>query len=209
MTVDTAASSITDEEIVSRTLLGEKQLFEILIRRFNVRLYRIGMAIISDDMEVEDAMQTAYLNAYQHLAEFQSRSQFSTWLTRIFINECLRSAKRKKRESATSLDNLEVALLETPVNGIMNNELKNLLEDSIARLPEKYRMVFVMREVEEISTQETMEILSLTESNVKVRLNRAKEMLRSNLDGYYRQTFNFHLNRCDRVVDGVMKRILD
>src|ERR1043165_1820181 len=113
-------------------------------------------------------MQTAYVNAYLHLADFQRKSSFGTWLTRIFINECLLFVKNQKRKRKALEENFEKDFHnETPLNGLMNIELKNILEKSIANLPEKYRLVFVMREVEEISTNETMEVLNLSESNVK------------------------------------------
>ncbi|MBI1768237.1 MAG: sigma-70 family RNA polymerase sigma factor [Bacteroidetes bacterium] len=200
---------LSDEEIVQRVLKGEKHWFEQLIRKFNLRLYRIGMAIINDDQEVEDVMQTTYINAYLHLADFQQKSSFGTWLTRILINESLLFVKRRRKKNLTAIDNLEIAHHETPLNGLMNIELKTILEKSVADLPEKYRLVFVMREIEEISTSETMEVLQLSESNVKIRLNRAKEMLRNDLGKHYKsQIYDFHLSRCDRVVNFVMNQIL-
>ena len=98
---------------------------------------------------------------------------------------------------------------DTPLKTLMNKELKTILENAVSALPEKYRMVFVMREIQEMSTNETMEVLSLGESNVKIRLTRAKEMLRDELSGYFRsnQIFDFHLTRCDRISNYVMSRI--
>jgi RNA polymerase sigma-70 factor (ECF subfamily) len=204
------ASSLSDEEIVARVLKGEKQLFENLMRKFNLRLYRMGMAIINDDEAVEDVMQTAYLNAYSHLADFQNKSSFGTWLTRIVINESLLFVKKRKTQQQALIDRAETSYHnDTPLQGLMNNELKSILEKSVANLPEKYRLVFVMREIEEISTNQTMEVLNLSESNVKVRLNRAKEMLRDDISKYFKSTqiYDFHLSRCDRVVNFVMDKI--
>jgi RNA polymerase sigma-70 factor (ECF subfamily) len=209
-TQDRITNSFSDEEIVERVLGGEKHLYENLMRKFNARLYRIGMSIINDDSEIEDVMQTAYLNAYLHLADFQMKSGFGTWLTRIFINESLLCVKKRQTRKQVPIDTNEISdQHETPLNDLMNNELKTILEKSISDLPEKYRLVFVMREIEEISTSETMTILNLSESNVKVRLNRAKEMLRNDLGGHYKssQLYNFHLSRCDQVVNYVMSRI--
>ncbi|MBS1681825.1 MAG: sigma-70 family RNA polymerase sigma factor [Bacteroidetes bacterium] len=205
----TENETLTDELVVERILNGEKHLFENLMRKFNLRLYRIGMAIVNDDQEVEDLMQTAYLNAYVHLNRFEKRSSFGTWLTRIFVNESLHHIKKKKKHHLTDLHTEIAYHNETPLNGLMNDELKTILQNSIAKLPEKYRLVFVMREIEEISTSETMEVLNLSESNVKVRLNRAKEMLRMDLSNQYKmsQLYDFHLTRCDRVVNSVMNRI--
>ncbi len=201
---------LDDNEIVARVINGEKHLYESLMRKYNLRLFRICMSIINDDIAVEDVMQTAYLNAYLSLAGFQSKASFSTWLTRILINESLLYKKKKLRREQILAEKADVSYLsETPLNGLMNKELKVLLEKTISDLPEKYKLVFVMREIEEMSTSETMDVLNLSESNVKVRLNRAKEMLRGNLSSYYRsnQLYEFNLIRCDKVVNFVMGKI--
>ncbi|WP_299466822.1 RNA polymerase sigma factor [Mucilaginibacter sp.] len=202
--------NLSDEEIVDRIINGEQHLYEVLMRKFNQRLYRISMAIINDDKEAEDIMQTAYINAYQQLENFKGKSSFSTWLTRILINESLLHKKRKTQ--------FQKVLMETPVNqhhndtplkNLMNKELKFILEKAVADLPEKYRMVFVMREIQEMSTTETMDALNLGESNVKIRLSRAKEMLRDGLYDYWepKQVYEFNLIRCDVVVNYVMAKI--
>lgn len=201
---------LSDEEIVDRILLGEKPLYESLMRKYNARMFRISMSIVNDDMEAEDVMQTAYINAYLQLASFNKKSSFGTWLTRILVNESLLHKKRKQRrdqilkeQPATGYDT------ETPLKSLMNKELKTILEKAVLTLPEKYRLVFVMREMEEMSTSETMQVLNIGESNVKIRLNRAKEMLRNDLSSRFRsqQLFDFHLTRCDRVVNFVMDNI--
>jgi RNA polymerase sigma factor (sigma-70 family) len=202
--------NLSDEEIVERIINGEQHLYEVLMRKFNQRLYRISMAIINDDKEAEDIMQTAYINAYQQLGNFKGKSSFSTWLIRILINESLLHKKRKTQ--------LQKVLMETPVNqhhndtplkNLMNKELGIILEKAVADLPEKYRMVFVMREIQEMSTTETMDALNLGESNVKIRLSRAKEMLRDGLYQYWepKQVYEFNLIRCDVVVNYVMDKI--
>ncbi|MGV3686272.1 MAG: sigma-70 family RNA polymerase sigma factor [Daejeonella sp.] len=201
---------LSDEEIVERIIHGETVLYELLMRKYNLRMYRISMSIINDDMEAEDIMQTAYLNAYLQLQKFQNRSSFGTWLTRIVINESLLHKKEKiKIEQLVSNKDEDITHDETPLKDLMNKELKAILEKAVSELPEKYRMVFVMREIQEMSTRETMEVLDLGESNVKVRLNRAKEILREELSSYYRsnQLMEFNLIRCDRVVNFVMNRI--
>jgi RNA polymerase sigma factor (sigma-70 family) len=201
---------LSDDEIVIRILQGEKYLYETLMRRYNTRLYRISMAILNDDMEAEDAMQTAYINAYRNLSSFQNKSSFATWLTRILINESiLHQKKRTKNIQVLSEQVITEAHNETPLKSIMNKELKEILERAISNLPEKYRVVFVMREVQELSTQETMDALDLGESNVKIRLTRAKEMLRDELSCYYESNrlFEFDLVRCDRIAKFVMQRI--
>jgi RNA polymerase sigma factor (sigma-70 family) len=202
--------SLSDEEIVARILHGEKKLYEILMRKFNLRLFRISMSIVNDDMEAEDIMQTTYLNAYLQLPNFQGNSSFGTWLTRILINESLLHKKQKIRsEQFLTVHARSEFHNETPLKGLMNNELKMMLEKAVSNLPEKYRIVFVMREIQEMSIQETMQVLDLAESNVKVRLNRAKQMLRSELNNYYKssQLFEFNLLRCDRIVNRVLDKI--
>src|SRR6185312_8795141 len=136
---------LTDEEVIARVISGEKHLYESLMRKYNLRLYRISRSIINDDMAVEDVMQTAYLNAYLNLAGFQNKSSFSTWLTRILINESLLYKKKQlKREQLVETQGTHY-INDTPLHGLMNKELKTLLEKSIDDLPEKYKLVFVMR----------------------------------------------------------------
>jgi len=210
METDLKESTFSDEEIIGRVLSGEKYLYELLIRKFNTRLYRICMSIVNDDMEAEDVMQTAYINAYLHLSGFQGKASFATWLTRILINESLLHNKKKlRRLQLASNEVTEKIHNNTPLKEMMNKELKEMLEDAVAKLPEKYRMVFVMREVQELSTSETMELLNIGESNVKIRLARAKEMLRTELKPYYQfnQMYDFNLVRCDRIVNFVFKEL--
>jgi RNA polymerase sigma factor (sigma-70 family) len=206
----TTLASVPDEEIIRQVLGGEKRSFEVIMRKYNQRLYRISMSIIGDSEEAEDILQASYLKAYEHLPEFSFRSGFGTWLTRIVINESLQSLRKRKHlmEVDVEEDN-EPSDMQSPLQNIMNTELRNMLEEALSKLPEKYRLVFILREVENMSTGETMECLSLSESNVKVRLNRAKEMLRDSLSASYRteELYGFHLTRCDRVVSNVLTYI--
>lgn len=209
-TIKTIDKKLSDEEIAERVIKGEKHLYENIMRKYNPRLFRISMSIVNDAMEAEDVMQTAYLNAYLQLSNFRNKSSFSTWLTRILINESLLRKKKKLKEKQMIMEKqTDNYNNHTPLKGLMNKELKKILEKTIHALPEKYRMVFVMREIEEMSTSETMGVLNLSESNVKVRLNRAKEILRGDLSAYYKtgQVFDFNLIRCDKVVDYVMNEI--
>ena len=202
--------TMSDEEIVERVNNGEKHLYEILMRKYNLRMFRISMSIVNDDMEAEDIMQTTYLNAYLQLSKFKNRSTFGTWLTRILINESLLHKKKTlRRQEVLAGVEEENDHRENPLKNLMNKELKIILEKAVSELPEKYRLVFVMREIQEMSTSETMEVLNLGESNIKIRLSRAKEMLRSELSSYYQpnQLFDFHLSRCDRIVNTVMSKI--
>jgi len=199
---------IPDEALIARILAGETRLFERLIRKYNQRLYRIGMSILENEAEAEDAMQTAYINAYEHLSRFEQRSSFGTWLTRIMLNQCY-GQKRKDRHKLTHFEQTDnFATMKTPANELTNKELSNILEQAIAQLPEKYRIVFVLREIEDLSVRETSATLDIEETNVKVRLNRAKTMLRANLNGYMKDyVYSFHLDRCDRIVRNVFRHL--
>ncbi|MBO9152536.1 RNA polymerase sigma factor [Chitinophaga sp. GCM10012297] len=200
--------NISDQDLIARILAGERRLFELLIRKYNQRLYRIGMSVLKNEAEAEDAMQTAYINAYEHLPRFERRSSFGTWITRIMLNQCF----EQKRKNSYILFNSEqpdnLMHMKTPANELANKELSSLLENAIAKLPEKYRLVFVMREIEDMSVRETSAALSIGEPNVKVRLNRAKTMLRENLGSYMKDhVYSFHLTRCDRIAGHVMRRL--
>jgi len=202
---------MSDEEIVVKILSGETRLYEKLMRKYNQQLYRVSMSIINDDKEAEDIMQTAYLNAFRQLHNFEQRSSFATWLTRILINESLLHKKRKQKLEQTLMENNYTDHDDnTPLDGLMNKELKLLLERAVNTLPEKYKLVFVMREVQGMSTNETMEALNIGESNVKIRLNRAKDMLRAELNSYWQpqELYEFNLVRCDVIVNNVMNEIL-
>ena len=204
-----SAGQIPDEVLIKKILSGDKQLFGQIMRTYNQRLYRIGMSILNDDQDAEDAMQTAYINAYEHLHRFEERSAFGTWLTRIMLNECLARKKKKlklsmelKRQPGVQIDTV------TPARLLANKELSGVLENAMDRLPEKYRLVFVLRGIEDMSVRQTAETLSIEESNVKARLSRAKAMLRENLQGFMKENvYSFHLTRCDRLVARVLERI--
>ena len=207
---------VSDSEVITRVLQGEKDLFALLIRRYNQRLYRVAIAILQDEREAEDAMQVAYIKAYENLKSFESRSSFSTWLTRILVNESLLRIRKSKHSIFTkdhaviTESNLDHPMeTQTPVIKLLHSELKMKLEEAIQRLPEKYRTVFVLREMENLSVAETQECLALSEANVKTRLNRAKVLLRESLSSYYKNEdlFHLHLSRCDRIVEQVMKEI--
>jgi RNA polymerase sigma factor (sigma-70 family) len=200
---------IPEEVLIKKILEGEKRLFEHIMRRYNQRLYRIGMSILGSEMEAEDAMQNAYINAYEHLNKFEERASLGTWLTRIMLNECL--AQKKKKQKFIMEPEMHP---EYPVNGrtpasiMANKELGGVLENAVSLLPEKYRTVFVLREIEEMSVKETSQVLNIEEPNVKVRLNRAKTMLKESLHGYMKeQVYSFHLTRCNRMVATVFARL--
>lgn len=206
----------SDAEVINRILQGDKNLYTVIVRRYNQRLYRVGISILNDDAEVEDVMQVAYINAYVNLEKFAFKASFSTWLTRILINECLLRLKKRGKTIIMNDDNMENEIQhwqagegQTPVTKILNAELKTILDDAIHKLPEIYRTVFVMREIENMNVAETQACLAISEVNVKVRLNRAKAILRDLLANYYKKEdiLHFHLTRCDRMVEQVMSKI--
>jgi len=209
----------TDEQVVSRVLAGESALYELLMRRYNQRLYRVARAILRDDTEAEDVMQDAYVRAYQHLADFEGRARFSTWLTRIAVHEAL--ARCRFRSRYQSLDGSEESkggIMDSlashgrdPEETTYDGELGNVLERAILKLPEEYRLVFTLRQVEGMTTGETAECLGLTAENVKVRLHRARAALRkelySRIGATTARSFQFHASRCDRVVNNVLRTL--
>jgi RNA polymerase sigma factor (sigma-70 family) len=206
-------TATSDGELIVRILHGEKNLYATIVQRYNSRLYKVGISILNDDLEVEDAMQVAYINAYENLAGFSFKSTFSTWLTRILINECLLRLKKKVNNITLNENIMEqnrhAVERQTPAAKFLNSELKVILDKAIRDLPEKYRTVFVMREIENMNVAETQECLSISEVNVKVRLNRAKAMLRDLLSNYYNKEdiLHFHRSRCNRMVERVMSKI--
>ena len=220
-TAPVAQTSLSDGEIVARVRAGETALFEILMRRHNQRVYRVARAVLKDETEAEDAMQQAYINAFKHLDQFEERAQFSTWLTRITVHEALARRRQRKVQAAIASPtdgNLSGEAMESlparepdPEQQAYTAELGHLLESAVDSLPEAYRIVFMLRAVEGLSTAETAAGLSLGEEAVKTRLHRARAMLRGaiaeRLGATSAQAFQFHASRCDRVVAAVFAQI--
>jgi RNA polymerase sigma-70 factor (ECF subfamily) len=213
MTTATAlllSDQLSDNDVVGRILGGDVALFEILMRRHNQRIYRAVRAVLRSDEDVEDVMQQAYLNAYQHLHQFAGGALFSTWLTRIAVNEAL--AKRRKRfgEDEVTINMVDTKVRD-PEQQAATAELRDVMEHEIAALPDTFRTTFMLRDVEGLSTTETATCLGISEDLVKTRLHRARLMLRENL--YERagvslgSIFTFGNARCDRVVAAVMAKI--
>lgn len=215
-------SSLTDAEIVRRVRAGDLALFEILMRRHNQRIYRAARAVMRDEREVEDVMQQAYINAYTHLHQFQERSQFSTWLMRIVLNEAFGRRQKLQAESRTmaalTVDEHSGELMESvtsrqpgPEHQAYARELRQVLEEAVDGLPEAYRTVFMLRDIEGLSTAETGEGLGLGEEAVKTRLHRARAMMRravsSRIGEAAAGAFQFQAPRCDRVVAFVLGTI--
>jgi len=210
-------AQIEDEEIVRRIVAGDVALFEILMRRHNQRVARAVRAILGGDDEVEDVMQQAYLNAFEHLRQFAGEARFATWLTRIAVNEALARRRKRDRFFSEGGNEITIASLESevpdPEQQAAGSELRQAMEREVEALPDAFRTVLVLRDVEGLSTAETAASLDISEDLVKTRLHRARTMLRDNLyrraGVTLRSIYAFGNERCDRVVAGVMGRIGD
>jgi RNA polymerase sigma-70 factor (ECF subfamily) len=210
-------AELSDAEVIQQVLDGNTALFELLMRRYNERVYRAARAIVRDDLEAEDVMQQAYVNAFMHLRQFNGSAQFSTWLTRIAINESLARVRRQGRYEAfdDELSNVEPFMSrspsENPERQAFTSELRELLESAIDTLPDGMREVFVLRDVEGLSTSEVAACLSVTEDVVKTRLSRGRAALRrvmlERTGATTPEAFRFYRPRCDRVVAAVLARI--
>lgn len=214
--METASASqltaATDEDIVARVLGGETALFELLMRRHNQRLYRVARGIVGDDAEAEDVTQEAYVRAFQHLGQFAGRARFSTWLTRIAVHEA--SARRRRRGRQIDVAESMPVLASTaagPEQRAADQELGRAIEAAMDALPAVYGAVFMLREVEGLSTAETAACLEINEETVKTRLHRARALLRNHITARIgpaaRESFQFAGARCDRTVAAVMARI--
>lgn len=202
----------TDRELVDRILNQETALFELVIRRNNASLYRIGMMYRFSHEDTQDLMQDAYIEAFKHLHQFENRSSLCTWISKIMLNLCYRKTQ------TWSAKNVERMTESTPVSDsetnetsdiVMNKELNSVIEKSLLNIPEKYRIAFALREINGLSVLETANILEVSEGNVKVRVNRAKTYLRNEIEKFYNkeEIFEFNLIYCDAMVDRVMNKI--
>jgi RNA polymerase sigma-70 factor (ECF subfamily) len=206
---------VSESVIIERIVNGDVAAFEILIRRYNPYLYKIGRLYNFGHHDVEDLMQETFINAYMNLRKLQNRFHFKTWLIRIMLNECYRKKQKiSGNEIIVSTDtahNLYNMLADNNDSGkkLGNKELNTIIEKAIHAIPETYRMVFCLREINGLNIIETAKALDITETNVKVRLNRAKAMLRKEVEKMYspEEVFEFNLVYCDAVVNKVIARI--
>ena len=210
--------ALSDDEVVRRVRAGQVDLFEVLMRRYNQRVYRLARAVLRSDSEAEDVTQESWVRAYAHLDQFAGRASFSTWLCRIALHEAWARARRDHRletidpePDAEDHEMKWAAAGPGPEGEAFGAEVRAFVEAAVEALPEKYRTVFVLRHVEELSTAETAELLELSEETVKTRLHRARSALREGLlaqaGAGIRQSFPFLGDRCDRMVDSVLARI--
>src|SRR5450755_1678260 len=220
-------SAVDDAELVVQVARRDQAAFEMLMRRHNGRLFRVARAILKDDAEAEDTLQEAYLDAYRHIDEFRGEARLSTWLTRIVINQALMRLRKHKRDRvvvpigavaranpAGEPDQAEAAVAdehsESPPAATLRAEIRRALERRIDELPTAFRTVFVMREVEDMTVEETADCLSIPAATVRTRLFRARALLREalarDMDMATVDVFSFAGERCDRIVAGVLAR---
>lgn len=201
-----------DATVVAEVTRGNREMFEVIVRRYNLRLYRVGMAYLRNHALAEEAMQTCYIKAYRGLGRFTRRSTFATWLTRIMINECLMLLRRRRHDPEVPVEDVErLADTGAPAPAQLTlQDMKALLENALQDLPRKQRAVYLFREIERLSTEETALALKLTPSDVKVSLMRAREALKQRLlrRAETAELFPFPAVYCNRTTDRVMARIL-
>jgi len=212
-----AGGEQSDMALVEQVLAGNTAIFELLMRRYNERLYRAARAIVRDGQEAEDVMQQAYVNAFTHLRQFNGSAAFATWLTRIAINEALARVRRRDRYETFDEESPRIEPLvpapppSNPEQQAFAGELRGLLEWAIDQLPNGMREVFVLRDVEGLSTLEAAECLGVSEDVVKTRLSRGRALLRQQLMARTGATapdaFRFHRPRCDRMVAQVLAHL--
>lgn len=210
---------ISDSAVIRRILSGEKELYEILMRRNNQKLYRVIRSYFQNAADIEDIMQNVYLKAFEKLYQFNHQAQFSTWLIRIAINESLGALKRKGHTiglpsgDTAVYENKKIVVMtdpsqQGPERKLMQQEAKALLEQAIDRLDEKYRAVYILKEIEEMHLAEIADCLDLTLANVKVRHHRAKLMIKEVLYSImHKEVFEFGAHRCDDLVNKVLRAI--
>jgi RNA polymerase sigma-70 factor (ECF subfamily) len=216
---------LDDAGLVQRMRARDTGAFEILMRRYNRRLYRVARSLLRDGAEAEDAVQEAYLSAYRAMGEFRAEAAIATWLTRIVVNECMTRLRRRARrdnimpivaanvrlpgESDTMPEEPSAVDDDTPDRALLRAEVRDLLERKIDELPRDFRAVFVMRSVEELSVEETAQCLGIPVATVRTRHFRARGMLRESvaqeLDFAERDVFDFDGERCDRIVAAVLR----
>jgi len=205
----------TEAEIISRIINGEKALYEIIVRRFNPYLYKIGRSYNYTHEDTQDLMQETFIDAYKNLLQFEGRAGFKTWIIRIMMNNCYRKRGKSsfKNEIMQDVNEHSTPMFTNRNNDtdkiIQNRELGHIIENALEKIPFDYRIVFSLREINGLNVAETVEMLNISEANVKVRLNRAKTMLRNEIESTYSasELFEFNLIYCDAMVENVMKKI--
>jgi RNA polymerase sigma-70 factor (ECF subfamily) len=218
------SSDIPDAQLAQRIASGDHVAFEVLMRKYNRMLYRTARAILRNEAEAEDALQLAYLHAYQSIKGFRQEARLSTWLTRIVANEAMMRLRSRRRESLViplepaaseeaKMDNFPDSdqASERPEAQAIRSQMRVMIERKIDALPETFRAVFVLRALEEMSVEDTAASLDIPEATVRSRFFRARSLLRESLaremDSAIEDAFAFAGQRCDRIVNGVLDRL--
>jgi RNA polymerase sigma factor (sigma-70 family) len=212
------AVQYTDQEVIEQVLAGNTAWFEILIRRYNPLLYKTGRAYGFNHQDTEDLMQETYLNAYQHLKKLVNPAVFKPWLIKIMLHQCYHKARKGSYQYEKYKDvgvNNNISFMNFPnsyndsARAFLKKELNQVIESALQKLPEDYRLTFALRELAGLSVNETAELMKTSPVNVKVRLNRAKVMLRREIEQLYSVTdiYEFNLIYCDKIVAAVMSKI--
>lgn len=217
-----ATPELDDAGLASRIAAGDQAAFELLMRRFNPKLFRVARSILRDDNEAEDALQDAYIDAFRHMHTFRGGARLGTWLTRIVINQSLGRLRKARRDrqvlpfTHSSMADVPESQIpddraESPTSAVLRAETRRLLERRIDELPVGFRTVFVLREVEDMTVEETAACLGIPEATVRTRLFRARALLRESLardlDLATSDVFGFAGARCDRIVAAVLARL--
>jgi RNA polymerase sigma factor (sigma-70 family) len=215
--------ALDDNALVELVRRGDRQAFRYIMKRSNQRLFRVARGVMNDDAEAEDVVQEAYVNAYEKLATFRGDATLLTWLTRVVLNEAYGRLRQRRR--TVDVEQIETAQLDTgrviafpsrstaedPAAAAARGQIRQLVEHAIDELPEAFRIVFVMRELEDCTVAETAYALGLRAETVKTRLHRARRLLRAALQDTLSTTlceaFPFLGPRCDHMTDSVMQRI--
>jgi RNA polymerase sigma-70 factor (ECF subfamily) len=218
-TVQRNLQALADETLMRLAAQGDEGAIRLLIRRHNRRLFRVARAVLRDDAEAEDVVQETYVRAFSHLASFRGEARLSTWLTRIALNEALGRARRRRPTVELSDTELRegrvlmfpLAIPTSPESETARSHVRHVLEDAVDALPDPFRVVFILRDVEGMDTEETASQLSIRPETVKTRLHRARRMLRTaiekRLSATFSELFPFDGERCahmaDRVIEGL------
>lgn len=216
---------LTDLEVVTGVLAGDAGLYELVMRRYNQRLFRIARSILKNDADAEDSVQDAYIAAYFKLGQFRGPDGLGSWLGKIVTNEALMRRRRRVRLRVVGFDELEKPALQealmadpslpdtNPEAAVHEKQLQRLLEEAVDDLPDVFRAAFVLREIEQLSVAETAACLGVEPATIKTQVHRARRLLQKNLNTELSaalvSTYQFDGARCDRLVTRVFERLKD
>lgn len=199
-----AHAAATDADLVATVLAGDHAAFEALVRRYNQRMYRAARAVTRSDIDAEDVLQQAWMNVFKNLSQFRGDASFATWVTRIAVHEAI-AVNRKRPVIAEVVDAPSDV---TPVTEIDRAQLGAVLEQCLAQIPQGNREVMVLRDVLELDTAETADLLGLSQEAVRVRLHRARAAIATVLTDLTQEVYRFDGARCDRITARVMSNVL-